>query len=473
MKQFVAVLRAIGILVAVWGGLALVAYVTGAYPLRESDRVDGTAPALDSPTPPTDAPGPETSPAPPTVAPSPEPAPPAAAAATTVPRFVACESTVTQPSLTAAHLVGDPRPEILLGCGNLVHVFALASPPPPSEAPPLPFRVMTLDLAAEVAGAPIHAAAPSAGDVDGDSLPDLLVGFWYGAEGGAARGGSLHLVRQNPTFAFDAPRRLAPISAVQVGTAALDARSGQEVIALHRGNTFARRPSELWVFEGGPAPARTAQLRTGIGGEAFTIADVDRDGRSDLVAVTGDEGRVDVFFGDGAGRFPRSNTLKLPGARAILATSLDDQAGLDVVVAGDEAISRLLAPTPDTLELTPLAPVSRATSLAATDVDGDGRRDLLALAEGKLVRLTPREDRTFDAGELPMLPADLSSLHAMSVTDLDADGRPDLLLLHRPAPDAAWELLIVFDLRTATARTLATNASPLPDAPLRLAIPLR
>lgn len=474
MKQLVAVLRAVGILGVVWGGLALVAWMAGVLPERGASSA-GEAPTSRPKTATTDASMPEAATKSPT-APTNETSAAAASVARKVSRFTACDPGVARPTVSASHAIGDPRPEILVGCGPVVHVLALASPRPAPNAPmdtAVPFRVLTLDIAQEIADAPIHAAPPTTGDIDGDSLPDLVLGFWYGAEGGASRGGALYLVRQNATSAFDPPRRLAPISVVEAVTANLDARSGQEIVALHRGNTFARRPSELWVFDGGPSPARSSQLRTGIGGEGFAVADVNRDGASDLIAVTSEEGRIDVFFGDGTGRFPRSTTLKYPGARAVIAAELDGEPGLEVVVAGDEGLHRIQASSPETIELAGLDEPSKATALVAGDIDGDGKRDLLALVEEQVVWIRQLDASRFERTELSAMPGDLAKVVSMVLSDVDADGRPDLLVITRPSENDPWELVVMRDLRDPGPNVLEESVSPIDDAPLRLTVPLR
>src|SRR5690606_17830158 len=132
--------------------------------------------------------------------------------------------------------------------------------------------------------------------------------------GSATRGGALYVVPRDRFGGFDNPRALAPVAAVSVVAGAIDQGAATDLAVVHRANPFARLPSEVWVFAGGASPARRAVLRTGVGAHSAGLVDLDRDGHTDVVVSSPDEGRVDVFFGSGTGPFPRRHTLTIPGA---------------------------------------------------------------------------------------------------------------------------------------------------------------
>jgi hypothetical protein len=471
VQPVIRVLRALLLLGSVWGALSLIGWATGAMP----------------PSPVTSAPEPDAeveAPADAATAPEPPPADAAVAPADAAPegppplpgrtavRFTACSPDSPAPLLAVLRIVGDPRPEVAVGCGPLVQL--LMAQRSEDGAAITPVRVVALEANQAEPGTRTRATAAAADDVDGDSTPDLVLGFVHEGPEGDPRGGALYVVRGHPTGAFEAPQRLAPIAAVSLATAPLDDSPGADVVALHQASLFARRPSEVWVFSGGPAPARRAQLRTGVGGEALAVADLDRDGHLDLVAVAGEAQRVDVFFGDGGGRFPRSTTLELAGGREAVTGDLTGDGQTDVLVVG-QALVRLDYESKETLRAEPVAAPEGFGRIRVVDVDGDGRSDLVGLVpkRGALWMRHTGEPLSFEEAELLTFDEGAFEVHAVEVTDLDANGQLDAVVLGRTGEGAPWELLLLSDLGRGAHLTLPSEPRPIPDAPLTLQVPLQ
>ena len=194
-------------------------------------------------------------------------------------------------------------------------------------------------------------------------------------------------------------------------------------------------------------PNRFSQLGPGI-----TWADVDGDGREDLIVGTGRGGHVSVFRNDGRGF--RDLQAGASPARWDVTTSLPVPNGANTIIALGQSNYETGSPAealsvPSVIGMTPngrnAAPVALAAPetasvgpLALADVNGDGRLDLFVGA-----RVVPgawplpgashlylraanggwTED-TLNAGVL----ARLGLLSSAIFTDFDGDGRPDLVV---------------------------------------------
>lgn len=492
MRKVVSVLRALGVLIAIWGVLALVAFAAGALPGggggapagddlgRPGDTRVAASPSKGTPaggaatkrpasaaTPTKSAPAADAGrPAPP------EPASaPSNAAAVSLARYLACDPAVVSPSIATAEVLGDPRPELALGCGSVVHVLSAQALGEPGAL--LPMTVATFDVTSEAPDVRIQTGGVAAGDVDGDSEADLVLGFHRTSGNGGLRGGDVFLVRRSASGAFEEPRRLAPISSGGIVVAALDDRPGLDIAALNLGNPYARRPSDVWVFGGGPSPSRIAQARSALGGSALASGDLDRDGKLDLVVASADAGRVDVLFGDGNGRFPRTSVVNVPGAAELAVADMDGDGTQDILVRG-QGLHLIRGGSADVLEPQPIDARASVRQIRVVDLDGDGKRDVLALDASVLVWLRQRSALAFEAQPLVRVPVDALWIERFAVADLDADGKIDAALLGRPrAEGAAWEIVLASDVRDDVARSLAPSAIAMPDAPLRLRISLR
>jgi hypothetical protein len=471
VQSLVRVMRALVLLLGVWAILALVGWATGALPPAPPDD---PAAAAGDPEPPADA-GVDAPDAPPDAGPSPGedagPPEPPPLPVRQVPRFTACGPEGPPPSLSVLRVLGDPRPELAIGCGPLVQLMMVQRGDGGSLAP---VRVVALEAANGEPGTRVRSTTAAAADVDGDSAPDLVLGFVHEGPEGDPRGGALFLVRTNPTGAFEAPERLAPIAAVALATADLDDTPGADVVALHQASRFARRPSELWVFGGGPAPARRAQLRTGVGAEDLAVADLDDDGHLDLVAVAGESQRVDVFFGDGSGRFPRSTTLELAGGRGATTGDLSGDGAAQVLLLA-ETLSVLDYEASETLQARPLATPGGFHQPRIVDVNGDGRSDIVGIVadRGAVWLEHTGEPMAFKEADLVTFAGDGFQVHAVKVADMDANGRLDAIILGRAAEGAPWELLLLPDLERGARLELAAEARSIDDAPLTLQVSLR
>jgi hypothetical protein len=379
-------------------------------------------------------------------------------------RFVVCDGRVRRPRIASVGILGDPRPEIAVACGPLVQLLAVLGRGDESQ----PLRVATLET--EARGRTRHASSPAAGDMNGDSRPDLIVGFWDTRRGGSTRGGVLYQLPREKSGALGTPTRLAPIAVTGVALAQLDGKAGLDLVALNRGAPLARRSSEAWIFTGGPSPTKVAALESGMDGRALAVADVDGDGELDVLTAAADGDRIDAFYGDGTGQFPRSSTLSLPSPVELLAANLDDDDAMEIVVRAEGL--HLVQGRGSSLKASPLDAPADAKAIRSADLDGDGRLDLLALDGRRILWLRQTSAGSFRLEVHSELPARWAGLQDLALGDFDADGSLDLAVLGRGATNDPWELVLLPRVRKSQAGTVSSEARPVSDAPLHLQIPL-
>lgn len=511
MSAVAAVLRALALLVGLWGLLAGVAWATGSLlPIRPVWLARDAAAPREAPPPaptrdvaPAEAPPPDDADAPgdgddaqAAAAPAPPdegatddgatddgraaaPAPPAAPRLTGPPRpttFV-CEGDVADPTVSVVDVVGDPRPELAVACGDTTFLLALRGKPLRPE------RVATFEARPTAAGVQSsHGGAPVVADVTGDALPDLVLPIWRADVRGAVRGGGLWVVPRDVSGGFGAPLALADVPVVAVEALVERVGATAFLAALHRASALARRPSDVRVFAGGPSPEKTATLRTGVGAVDLAAADLDGDGTQDLAALAGEDPQLDVFRGQGGGRFSKLFSLAVTGGRELVALDADGDGRRDLLVLA-EGLAALLMPdaargqtSPALRELVGAADLPPGLDrLHAQDLDGDGTDDLVGRAGTELVGLPRGGPYAFEAPR-PVLPRGFvpsgGAVASFAVGDFAIDGEPDLALVFRRGADAAWELVLVDDVRAGDSGRPADEPERLADAPLSLRVEL-
>lgn len=378
-------------------------------------------------------------------------------------RWVVCAEPAMAPSLAAVDLVGDARAELVVGCGDHWEVLAVSGS--------VPSRVSRIDAPiVDAEGAPGTGPAIAV-DFDGDGARDLVLPFASYGAGGATRGGGLYVVPRDRFGGFDAPRALAPIAALAVAAGAIDGDATSDLAVLNLANPFARLPSEAWVFLGGASPARRSVLRTGPAATAIALVDLDRDEKLDVVVATSDEARVDVFFGDGTGVFPRHHTLSIAGAAGLTTGDVDGDGGVDVIVEAAGAIV-VRARERDELETTRVETIpGTIRGLRAMDLDGDGRAELVGWDHPRLVVTSvgaePAELRT-----LLELGAGDFGPRRHELVDLDGDGARELVLLGVSAIDGERQLELVVVPGNERGVIDVGDRRAVEDAPLMLRVPL-
>jgi hypothetical protein len=174
--------------------------------------------------------------------------------------------------------------------------------------------------------------------------------------------------------------------------------------------------------------------RTMHDSEDVAFADFDRDGDLDLVFVSEDDKKDELYLNDGTGRYSdasdRLGTAEVSNALAVL--DLDGDGAPDLLI-GNVGIKRVLMNDghgrfrDETKTRWPQAGESRTQDLELADVDGDGDQDVLVANEGQNQLYLNDHGRLVDA-TASSLPVRSDESREIRAADVDGDGDPDLLV---------------------------------------------
>lgn len=172
----------------------------------------------------------------------------------------------------------------------------------------------------------------------------------------------------------------------------------------------------------------------GIGDLA--AADWDEDGKPELFQLSTDERAVGAATLDANGRLPFPALVQLPGRPLVLAAGklrTNDKPVLAVVLDRDGGRSVALIQSSGLITVRPLATDYRAApnTLVFHDTDQDGLTDLVILAPYEKIKVL-RQLHGGDFAELDVAPpGGVIEQPWLTAADLDDDGRPELLLTQR------------------------------------------
>jgi hypothetical protein len=211
-------------------------------------------------------------------------------------------------------------------------------------------------------------------DFNGDGRADVV----SANEGVDSAAPSLTLLLGDGTGRFLAPEQLLA-AASPVGAAVGDFNGDAVADAV----VGSENPAGLVIFPGARGALSTSSFRVPLEQEPEEIlaADVDDDGWTDVVTLSGDE--VGIVFADGAGALSAAAVrLPLPAAAgAVAASDLDGDGDADLVAsaAGAPLAFYFLRNDGGRAFAAPLtiATTVQPSAMVAADLDGDGRGDLI------------------------------------------------------------------------------------------------
>ncbi len=173
-----------------------------------------------------------------------------------------------------------------------------------------------------------------------------------------------------------------------------------------------------------------ATYNTGSSHSSVSVADVNGDGKSDLVVSTADSLTVKVLLGNGDGTFQNPTTFATGGGPYSVAVADVNRDGkLDLVVVNDDdnSVSVLLGNGDGTFQSqTTFATGSSPYSVAVADVNGDGKPDLVVANSSSVSVLLGNGDGTFQ--NQAIIGFFGSGTCSVAVADVNRDGKPDLVV---------------------------------------------
>lgn len=201
-------------------------------------------------------------------------------------------------------------------------------------------------------------------------------------------------------------------------------RSGSLSVYLNRGKGQLR------------AVAAQAPYRTGLGPQEVLVADLDRDGRPDVVTADSLDGTVSVLRNQGGGALaPAARYPVARGPHSLAVADFNGDGWADLAVGcGGNVITVLLNRKDGTFPRDGGARYGAAgqgpPAVGAADIDRDGWQDLVVInSQGRPVVLPNRKDGTF-AGQAAPQEADLPEWRsaAVAIGDINRDGLPDVAM---------------------------------------------
>jgi hypothetical protein len=276
------------------------------------------------------------------------------------------------------------------------------------------------------------------GDLDGDGVLDAAA--WAGELSGLQKviillgdgDGAFRAGGSYPVAGPDLPAYAAPVRLV-----ALADLDGDGVLDLvSRSGPAPSLQVRLGTGDGTFGPATDYALADSP--TALLAADLDGDGAVDLAAAPGQYAGSPLLYvllgnGDGTFRAP-IETQGVTWVHDVAAGDFDEDGVPDLAVGGQyHGLAVLLGRGDGTFE-PPLLAARReqgpGLGLAVEDLDGDGHLDVAIATGSDLEIVLGRGDGTFAAGvRFPVRWDDRSQGGAMAVAaaDLDGDGKPDLM----------------------------------------------
>ena len=341
-------------------------------------------------------------------------------------------------SLTVADVNGDGLPDLIAGNANDATLSVLLNTTEPGAA--------TATFAAQQTFASgTYPIAVFAADLNGDGKPDLIVAN-NGADSASV------LVNTTPpgatTASFAPQQTLAAGTSPQfIGAADLNGDGRSDLVVSNRDDgTISVLPNSTTADGAGtPAFADQQTFATGAFPRSIALADLNGDGRTDLIAGNANDNTLSILLnntpaGASAPSFADQqlvDTGSYPIAVAVADLNGDGKPDLIAANNSDNTVSLLLnqtapgAAVPSFAAQQTFATGTGPLFVVACDLNGDGRPDLAVAnrdvgSVSVLLNATPpgattlasTPQQSFTTANFPRY---------LACTDLNGDGRPDLI----------------------------------------------
>lgn len=264
---------------------------------------------------------------------------------------------------------------------------------------------------------PYHLAVA---DVDGNGWPDLAVSN--------NTGNTVSILLGSGAGMFSPAVNLMNMSPLSAQFIDVDADGKLDLAVLANGRL------RLWAGNGQGTFSFISEVNVDAGAALSAAADVDGDGRSDLIVQASSGAFLSVFRNNGDGTFRSIRTNPLTSAAASCASAdFNEDGNLDLVAAEYSAGLVSVMPGRGDGTFGPLRSIASGAGsriLALGDLNCDGHVDVAVshLGTAQVRVLLGRGDGSFDSNALTVMAPGAVSALGVAIGDLDGDGRPDLLI---------------------------------------------
>jgi len=345
-------------------------------------------------------------------------------------------------TVVVADVNGDGKPDLILAGGAIGVLLGNGNG--------------TFQAEVSYSGGGTAADSVAVSDVNGDGKLDLIVSNQFTGTGTSNGGVGILLGNGDGTFQPALTYYSGGQNAHSIAVGDINGDGRPDIVAVNdymNGDTFIGGVGVLLGNGDGTFQSAVSYLSSADRTEFAVIADVNHDGKADLLISSGCEangntdncasGIVSVFLGNGNGSFqaPVRYSTGEAGGYAMAAGDINGDGNLDLLItdqcSNNGCIGVLLGNTDGSFQSAHIfsSGVYPDTSVAAADVNGDGKPDLIVAnlclthtncASGGVGVLLGNGNGTFQA------PATYGSGsfigNSIAVADVNGDGKPDVVI---------------------------------------------